>query len=137
MILKSTNNKHQLSQTYQDTITHKISFENMSPASTVANRTALVFGASGITGWAILREALNYPTSSTFHKVIGLTNRPLDRSKSFLPEDDRLVIFPGVDLTAAVDDVAAKLAGIDGIKDVTDVYFAGTASHLSSYRPKF
>ncbi|UKZ68190.1 uncharacterized protein TrAtP1_009225 [Trichoderma atroviride] len=96
----------------------------MSSTSTAANRTALVFGASGITGWAILREALKYPTPSTFHKIIGLTNRPLDRSKSFLPEDHRLVIVPGVDLTAAVDDVAAKLAGIDGIKDVTDVYFA-------------
>jgi nucleoside-diphosphate-sugar epimerase len=100
----------------------------MSSAPAIANRTALVFGASGITGWAILREALKYPTSSTVHRVIGLTNRPLDRSKSFLPEDNRLVIVSGVDLTAAVDDVVAKLAGIDGIKDVTDVYFAGTAA---------
>lgn len=104
----------------------------MSPTSTATNRTALVFGASGITGWAILREALNYPTPSTFHKIIGLTNRPMNRSKSFLPEDDRLVTVPGVDLTAAVDDVAAKLAGIDGIEDVTDVYFAGTVSPISS-----
>ncbi|GFP58591.1 hypothetical protein ACSS6W_005860 [Trichoderma asperelloides] len=94
----------------------------MSP--TIANRTVLVFGASGITGWAILREALKYPTPSTFSNVIGLTNRPLDRSKAFLPEDSRLAIVHGVDLTAAVDDVVAKLAGIDGIKDVTDVYFA-------------
>lgn len=106
----------------------------MSPVPDVANRTALVFGASGITGWAILRETLKYPTTSTFHKVIGLTNRPLDRSKSFLPEDSRLAIFPGVDLTAAVDDVAAKLASIDGIKDVTDVYFAGTVPLLSSLK---
>lgn len=105
----------------------------MSPDSTVSSRTALVFGASGITGWAILREALNYPKPSTFRKIIGLTNRPLDRSKSFLPEDDRLVIVAGVDLTAAVDDVAAKLADIDGIEDVTDVYFAGTVSPLSSW----
>lgn len=108
----------------------------MSLASTVANRTALVFGASGITGWAILREALNYPTTSTFHKVIGLTNRPLDRSKSFLPEDDRLVIVAGVDLTTAVDDVAAKLASIDGIEDVTDVFFAGMITSISSYKPE-
>ncbi|KAM0262568.1 hypothetical protein ACHAQJ_001613 [Trichoderma viride] len=92
--------------------------------STIANRTALVFGASGITGWAVLREALEYPTASTFHKVIGLTNRPLDRSKSFLPDDSRLALVHGVDLTASVDDVVAKLAGIDGIKNVTDVYFA-------------
>jgi hypothetical protein len=102
----------------------------MSSAPAVANRTALVFGASGITGWAILREALKYPTPSTFQKVIGLTNRPLDRSKFFLPEDSRLVIVPGVDLTAAVDDVVAKLAGIDGIKDVTDVYFAGMGPYF-------
>ncbi|KAL6901088.1 hypothetical protein GGI43DRAFT_433838 [Trichoderma evansii] len=96
----------------------------MSSAPAIANRTALVFGASGITGWAILREALKYPTPSTFRKVIGLTNRPLDRSKSFLPEDSRLTIAHGIDLTGTVDDVVAKLAGIDSIKDVTDVYFA-------------
>lgn len=96
----------------------------MSPVSAIANRTALVFGASGITGWAIVREALTYPTATTFSRVIGLTKRPLDREKSFLPDDSRLTLAHGVDLTASVDDVVAKLAEIDGIKNVTDVYFA-------------
>lgn len=97
----------------------------MSSVSAIANRTALVFGASGITGWAIAREALTYPTATTFRRVIGVTNRPLDRVKAFLPDDSRLTLAHGVDLTASVDDVVAKLADIDGIEDVTDVYFAG------------
>ncbi|PTB72171.1 hypothetical protein M440DRAFT_1342790 [Trichoderma longibrachiatum ATCC 18648] len=96
----------------------------MSSVSAIANRTALVFGASGITGWAIAREALTYPTATTFRRVIGVTNRPLDRVKAFLPDDSRLTLAHGVDLTASVDDVVAKLADIDGIEDVTDVYFA-------------
>ncbi|KAL7943601.1 hypothetical protein V8C42DRAFT_358873 [Trichoderma barbatum] len=90
----------------------------------IANRTALVFGASGITGWAILREALKYPTTAAFHRVIGLTNRPLDPKECFLPDDSRLTLTHGLDLTSSVDDVVAKLADIEGIKDVTDVYFA-------------
>ncbi|UKZ81669.1 hypothetical protein TrVFT333_009441 [Trichoderma virens FT-333] len=96
----------------------------MSSIPTIENRTALVFGASGITGWAILREALQYPTATAFHRVIGLTNRQLDRSTSFLPEDSRLILAHGIDLTRSIDDVVAKLENIEGIKDVTDVYFA-------------
>ncbi|KAK0756266.1 hypothetical protein N5P37_011181 [Trichoderma harzianum] len=96
----------------------------MSSISTIENRTALVFGASGITGWALLREALKYPTTTAFQRVIGLTNRPLDKSTSFLPEDSRLTLAHGIDLTKSIDDVVAKLADIEGIKDVTDVYFA-------------
>ncbi|RFU74718.1 hypothetical protein TARUN_7530 [Trichoderma arundinaceum] len=96
----------------------------MSPVSAITNRTALVFGASGITGWAILREALEYPTTTAYNRIIGLTNRPLDRSTSFLPDDNRLTLVHGIDLTGSIDDVVAKLGDIDGIKDVTDVYFA-------------
>lgn len=114
--------------TFEKPITTKTKNIKMSASTTIANRTALVFGASGITGWAILREALEYPTATTFSRVIGLTNRPLDRSKSFLPDDSRLALVPGIDLTASVDDVIAKLAEIDGIEDVTDVYFAGIVS---------
>ncbi|KAK5991891.1 Short chain dehydrogenase sirQ [Cladobotryum mycophilum] len=95
-----------------------------STTSSSAHRTALVFGASGITGWAVLREALQYPTANAFHRVIGLSNRPMDRSRFLLPEDKRLILAHGIDLTTTVDDVAAKLSGIESIGDVTDVYFA-------------
>jgi nucleoside-diphosphate-sugar epimerase len=58
--------------------------------STSTPLRALVFGASGITGWAIVKEALQYPTPTAFNKVIGLTNRPLTKPQALLPEDDRL-----------------------------------------------
>jgi hypothetical protein len=100
----------------------------MSLASPVSSRTALVFGASGITGWAILREALRYPTETTYRRVIGTLNRPADRSQMFLPDDERLDLVSGVDLTASVEDVVAKLLSVEGIQDVTDVYFAGKSA---------
>ncbi len=97
----------------------------MSSSSDPQRRTALVFGASGITGWAILREALRYPGNTTFSRVIGLFTRPTDREQLFLPADDRLVLASGLDLSKGVDDVANTLKGVEGIQDVTDVYFAG------------
>jgi hypothetical protein len=96
-----------------------LSIENIQP------RTALVFGASGITGWSIVREGVNYPTKTTFSRIIGLTTRPADLSKLLLPDDERISIFSGIDLTKSIDDVAEKLAEVDGIEEVTDVFFAG------------
>lgn len=84
---------------------------------------ALVFGASGITGWAVVREALQYPTSTTFDRIIGLTNRPLTKSDAILPEDERLELHSNVDLSTGVSAVEARLKRIDGIERVTHVYF--------------
>jgi hypothetical protein len=95
-------------------------------ASLNTNYRALVFGASGITGWSIVQEALNYPTSTTFDKVIGLTNRPLTKAEALLPEDERLVLYSGINLSAGVEAVQASLSQIEGIGGVTHVYFSGT-----------
>ncbi|KAK0727776.1 hypothetical protein B0T26DRAFT_738348 [Lasiosphaeria miniovina] len=83
----------------------------MPSARLKADRTALVFGASGITGWAVLHESLHYPTTDSFFRLV-------------LPDDDRLILASGVDLGAGVDAAAAGLSGIEGIKGVTDVFFA-------------
>jgi hypothetical protein len=101
----------------------------MASEASAENRTALIFGASGITGWAVMREALRYPSPVAFKQVIGLTNRPLDRSKLLLPSDDRLTLASGIDLTKNIAEVAAKLDTINGIGDVTDVFFAGELAH--------
>jgi hypothetical protein len=76
---------------------------------------ALVFGASGITGWGIVQEALTYPTPTTFDKVIGLTNRPLTKAEALLPKDERLVLYSGINLSAGVEAVQASLSQIEGI----------------------
>ncbi len=86
---------------------------------------ALGFGASGISGWAIVQEALKYPSPTTFDKVIGLTNRPLKKSEALLPDDERLELYGGVDLSAGAAAVEASLKRIDGIQEVTHVYFCG------------
>ncbi|KAH8805146.1 hypothetical protein F5884DRAFT_441544 [Xylogone sp. PMI_703] len=85
---------------------------------------ALVFGASGITGWAILQEALRYPQPNTFDRVIGLTRRPLTKSEASLPDDERLVLHSGIDLTSEPNSLVERLKKIDGIDKVTHVYFA-------------
>jgi hypothetical protein len=99
------------------------SFTVMSPSNTTYR--ALVFGASSITGWAVVQEALQYPSPATFDKVIGLTNRPLTKSDALLPEDERLELHSGVDLRSGVSQVEASLRQIDGIEGVTHVYFSG------------
>ena len=86
---------------------------------------ALIFGASGITGWAVAKEALKYPTPTTFDQVIGLTNRPLTKLEALLPEDERLQLYSGIDLSAGASQVEASLKKIHGIEGVTHVYFSG------------
>jgi hypothetical protein len=98
-------------------------------ASLDSSYRALVFGASGITGWAVAREALQYPTSTTFDRIIGLTNRPLTISEAILPEDKRLELHGNVDLSAGVSAVEARLKQVDGIEGVTHVYFTCKQEH--------
>ncbi|KAL7273518.1 hypothetical protein RUND412_003613 [Rhizina undulata] len=91
-------------------------------ASTQPN-TALVFGASGITGWALCNNLLSYPSKETFSRVIGLTNRPLTREDAQLPADERLTLHSGLDLLGPYEDVKRRLSEVQGIDGVTHVYF--------------
>lgn len=86
---------------------------------------ALIFGASGITGWAIVKTALEYPTATTFSRVIGLTNRPLTLEDSFLPPDPRISLKSGVDLSGDVSSIVNSLKTIQDIGKTTHVYFTG------------
>ncbi|CAN9421211.1 unnamed protein product [Alternaria alternata] len=51
---------------------------------------ALIFGASGISGWALLNQITAYPTPTTFSRITGLSNRPLTLDQAQLPADSRL-----------------------------------------------
>ncbi|KAL9088367.1 MAG: hypothetical protein Q9159_003141 [Coniocarpon cinnabarinum] len=85
---------------------------------------ALVFGASGVSGWAIAKECLKYPTPETFHRVTALTNRPLAHEDSLLPTDSRLHLASGVDLTQSVSAVQALLKEkVALVETVTHVFF--------------
>ncbi|KAL6907298.1 hypothetical protein GGI43DRAFT_431350 [Trichoderma evansii] len=85
---------------------------------------ALVFGASGVTGWAITNAALSYPTPTTFKRVVGLTNRPLSVEDSAFPQDSRLQLYSGLDLSKDAQNITEYLSKIENIGEITHVYFA-------------
>jgi hypothetical protein len=111
-----------------ETIQHLFIYLNSSSSNkldlAMSPYQALIFGASGITGWSLLRECLTYPTKDTFSRVIGLTNRPLNARDAMLPDDSRWELHSGMDLTKDVEDVVRLLKGIEGIEKTTHVYFA-------------
>jgi hypothetical protein len=87
---------------------------------------ALIFGASGISGWSLLNEITNYPTPTTFAKITGLSNRPLTLEQAQLPDDSRLNLVNGVDLTKSVPEVVQMLKGkVDDAHTISHVFFTG------------
>ena len=65
----------------------------------MAGKHALVFGASGITGWAIVNQLLNdYPNADQFSKITAVTNRPLPASFARWPLCPKLQVISGIDL---------------------------------------
>lgn len=73
-----------------------------------------------------MNQCLSYPTPSTFQRVTGLCNRPLTKKDAYLPDDNRLEIVPGIDLTGSVDAVAEQLkAKVKDIETVGIVFFCG------------
>jgi nucleoside-diphosphate-sugar epimerase len=87
---------------------------------------ALIFGASGISGWALLNQTLQYPTPTTFNRVTGLCNRPWTNKDAYLPDDQRLNIVSGIDLTQPVETVKAQLKEkVEKVETVDVVFFCG------------
>jgi len=90
------------------------------------SKSALVFGASGVTGWSFINELLNdYPKTGVWKRVHALTNRPLSQEQSQWPNDPRLNIVSGIDLLkGSQDELEATLKEkIPDIGEVTHVYF--------------
>ena len=90
------------------------------------SKTALVFEASGVSGWSFVNEMLNdYPQDGVWAKVHALTNRPLTQEASGWPADPRLNILSGIDLLAGTqeeleDTIRSKVIGTE---KVTRIYY--------------
>lgn len=91
------------------------------------SKTALIFGASGVSGWAFVNELLHdYPRPGIWKKVHALTNRPLSQAVSLWPNDPRLSLVSGIDLLAgSQEDLETCLGKIAGIDEATHVYYLG------------
>ena len=90
------------------------------------SKSALVFGASGVTGWSFINEILSdYPTKNTWKRAHALNNRPLSVSQTQWPEEPRLNMVSGIDLLAHSQvSLEKELAEkIPDISEVTHVYY--------------
>ncbi|EXJ56083.1 hypothetical protein A1O7_09014 [Cladophialophora yegresii CBS 114405] len=87
---------------------------------------AIVFGASGVSGWAVVDQLLrDYPKAGTWDKVTALTNRPLSLDVSLWPKTDNLRIVPGLNLLEPSQEVFNETVKkqIPDIDTVTHVFY--------------
>jgi hypothetical protein len=90
------------------------------------SKSALVFGASGVTGWSFINEILNdYPEKNVWKRVHALTNRPLSQEQSQWPKDPRLNIVSGIDLLEGSQEALESTIKerIPDVAEVTHVYY--------------
>ncbi|KAI4951997.1 hypothetical protein J4E91_003459 [Alternaria rosae] len=90
------------------------------------SKSAVVFGASGVTGWSFVNEILSdYPEKNIWKRVHGLNNRPLAPNQTQWPEDPRLNLVSGIDLLAHSQESLNKelVEKIPDIGEVTHVYY--------------
>ncbi|KAL5319239.1 hypothetical protein ACEPPN_012289 [Leptodophora sp. 'Broadleaf-Isolate-01'] len=97
---------------------------------------ALIFGASGITGWAVTNALIEgYPDETSFSAVTALTNRPLSREAALWPDSNKLQVVSGLDLLTdgGQEGLEAEMKRkIKGIDTVTHVYFFAYIMDLDS-----
>lgn len=79
-----------------------------------------------------MHELLKFPDPTTFGRIIGLTNRPLSRDISNLPEDGRIELYSHLNLLNR-QATLAQLRAIPGIEATTHVFFAAYTGHGASY----
>ncbi|EIM89701.1 uncharacterized protein STEHIDRAFT_51972 [Stereum hirsutum FP-91666 SS1] len=98
-------------------------------ANTTGDFHALVVGASGLAGWAVVDQLMrHYPEEGVFSKVTALTNRPLDVAKSFWPQPvlgrPELQLASGVNLLeGSAEDVAELLrTKVKNTESITHVF---------------
>src|ERR1700761_5310210 len=96
-------------------------------------KVAVVFGASGVSGWSFVNEMLkDYPKKGIWGDVYAMTNRPLSTEAAYWPKDSRLNIVSGVDLLkGSQEDLEAELQNkVPRIAEVTHVYYLGKMRKL-------
>lgn len=107
----------------------------MSSSENQQGHHAVVFGCSGINGWALVNQLLTgYPSEQTFSRVTAIANRPFTADEANWPQDGRLQIISGIDLLAGDDAALQKTltARVPSVDTVSHIYYAGNELLLSS-----
>ena len=86
---------------------------------------ALIFGASGISGWALLNQLRVYPTPASFKRITAVSNRPYSLQQAQIPQDERIVIASGIDLRQSPENVASAIQNkVPDAGTITHVFYA-------------
>ena len=94
---------------------------------------AIVYGASGLIGWALVDQLLSaYLEAGSFSKVTAVTNRPLNASDRHWPEPDNLhrpdlQLISNIDLRRGDGSLLANSLKqvVNDVESVTHVYYLG------------
>ncbi|KAJ6019440.1 hypothetical protein N7522_001507 [Penicillium canescens] len=92
-----------------------------------AGNHAVVFGCSGINGWALVNQLLSgYPSPNTFSKITAVANRLFTSEEAKWPRDDRLQIVSGIDLLGGDDTTLQKTLSqkVLSVETISHVYYA-------------
>lgn len=95
---------------------------------------AVVFGCSGINGWALVNQLLSgYPSTGTFAKITAVANRPFTPHDAKWPADGRLNIVSGVDLLVGDDSSLTRTLTekVPSVETVSHIYYAGKIANPS------
>nr|AFK23383.1 nucleoside-diphosphate-sugar epimerase [Cordyceps militaris] len=80
---------------------------------------ALVFGASGVSGWGLAHELANWSQPTPFSRIMLLTCQPITTEELRLADDDRVSIHSGIDLSQSEEQVSQALKQLPAISTVT------------------
>lgn len=96
--------------------------------ASIMGKHAIIFGASGIQGWAVVNALLSDPSNECYTRITALTSRPLPPEQRKWPIDSRLRTVHGVDLLGgSAENLTEMLAeNIPDVNTVSHVYYAGT-----------
>ncbi|KAI7978406.1 hypothetical protein EIK77_001178 [Talaromyces pinophilus] len=101
---------------------------------------AIVYGASGLIGWAVVNQLLkSYPDAGAFSKVTAVTNRPLKPSETYWPEwtsqRPDLELVSGIDIGQEdeLSVVHALKSKIEDIETITHVFYLGMHAPTTHY----
>jgi nucleoside-diphosphate-sugar epimerase len=98
-------------------------------ATSDSTHCALVFGATGVTGWGLCKNLLAHhqpddPTSKPFDTVIGVCEQSIEGINMFI-KDDRFRLIAGANLLQGEDAVIDTLKDVSGIQNVSHVFYVG------------
>ena len=88
---------------------------------------ALVIGASGLIGWALVNELLS-TSLSPFTHVTALVNRPLVLEESFWPSEgsSKISLVSGVDLSSSDEEFERVFREkVKDVESISHVFYFG------------